>query len=968
MTGEQAPTHREVGTFEFEVHRPGRGGRSCCSRFKVRCDAIGLHERVILLLSIVGSETAVKAVTAGLRSSNRDQQRIEYSVQLGVLNETRLTKCPDGYRVYRTKLDYDQWHVLCLAKREGFLPVVTDETVWHLLQSDRFTTPLVREWVPWLSAEMTKRGLLAPLCQVGCQAGLVTADCDTLDKLVCDGIRKKHLTIKGQTGGVVGSNGIRQGEIKTLEDYLTTHGPLIGKQAERALKPLHVPGRQPLPALDLLRPPFEAQTHVIEAARQALDRQKCILLVGEMGTGKTFMGMSAVHTHASGRPYRALVFCPGQLVNKWERELRETIPGAEVMQIENWKTLLPLSRARKPAGVEWYVIARDRAKLGAKWRPAYQLRTHLTDGYLRCPQCGRRLVNDKREPLLIGRAAKDGQPGSGLWKKRSRCEWVLTDHEAVQETDTGGAGRLVPGCGSQLWQMTGEIRRYEPALFIKRRLRHFFRYLIIDELHEEKGPDTAQGHAAAALVASCRKVVALTGTLIGGYAEHLRPLLFRLSPGSLIGEGLGWSDATEFNERYGRIETRITVRSGGRGESDNRMSRGSKSTIQSIRPGIMPPLFGRHLIDKCVFLSLNEVAHNLPPLTEECVPVRMDKELALAYRHEVEEPLREAVKEMLKRQDRRLLGAMLQTLLAYPDYPFGWGPIGYRKLNEFVSVAVPPNLGDKTVRPKEQALIDLVRSEKANGRKVWVYVQYTDSHDVQGRLERLLRDAGFRVGVLRSSVPLGRRENWIAEHAWHLDVVVSHPRLVETGLDLFDKAGRHNFPTICFYETGYNLFTLRQASRRAWRIGQTEPCRVLYLYYEGTMQERALALMGKKLTAAQALEGKFSGEGLVAMAGEDANIEIALARSLVNRLHEGDARRMWGGVSNPGHRDEVHVLPPDDGSLLPSPTASGQWTLFGFIEDVRGDSSRGRRPRPIRAPGRIAPRPRRDDTGGLSLF
>ena len=69
------------------------------------------------------------------------------------------------------------------------------------------------------------------------------------------------------------------------------------------------------------------------------------------------------------------------------------------------------------------------------------------------------------------------------------------------------------------------------------------------------------------------------------------------------------------------------------------MSRGSKATIKTVRPGIMPPLFGRHLIDKCVFLGLNEVAHNLPPFSEECIPVRMDKELATAYRQEVEEPL-----------------------------------------------------------------------------------------------------------------------------------------------------------------------------------------------------------------------------------------------------------------------------------------------------------------------------------------
>jgi hypothetical protein len=167
---------------------------------------------------------------------------------------------------------------------------------------------------------------------------------------------------------------------------------------------------------------------------------------------------------------------------------------------------------------------------------------------------------------------------------------------------------------------------------------------------------------------------------------------------------------------------------------------------------------------------------------------------------------------------------------------------------------------------------------------------------------------------LRSSTNLSKREAWIAEHAPKLDVVISHPRLVETGLDLFDKNGAFNFPTLCFYETGYNLFTLRQASRRAWRIGQQEGCRVVYLHYAQTMQERAMALMGKKWTAAQALEGRFSGEGLVAMAGEDANVEIALARSLVERLDEGDVRRMWTKVS---HRPDPVVSVEPEPVMLP---------------------------------------------------
>ena len=903
----------EVGSFRFEVYGTGRRGRRTASRFTLRCDGIGLYRNEILLLSAVGPETAIKALSAGLRSSGKDQQRVEYSAQVGGVGGRGLSRCGEGYRIYRTKLDYGLWQVLCLARREGFLPVLTDEALWQYLRSTTFTTPLLREWIPWLARQMKQREILVELNQSGCQAGLVLADDATLDELVSAGIREDHLALGEQPARRRLPHGVVE-DIGNLDQYMRTYGPLLARQAERSLHPLHVPGPNYFQRPELLREPFEAQAHVIEAARKALGRQKALLLVGEMGTGKTLMALAAVHAHAGGRPYRALVFCPGQLVGKWGREIGETIPDAEVIAVESWKHLLRLDRKKKPVQAQWYVIARDRAKLGALWQPACWRPRHLGDGFLRCPGCGLRLVNADREPLWFGESAREGRAGTGLWKRRSRCEWTLRNDRSQSD-----GGCLVPGCGCPLWQMNGQLRRYEPALFIKRHLRNFFTYLVLDEIHEEKGFDTAQGHAAGALAAACKKVIALTGTVIGGYAEHLRPLLFRLSPGSLVAEGLGWSEATAFNERYGRIETRITERSGVRGE-DNRMSRGSRTTIKLVRPGIIPALFGRHLIDKAVFLSLNEVADNLPPLKEECVAVGMDAELARAYRQDVERPLTEALKEMMRRKDRRLLGAMVQTLLAYPDHPFGWGPVGYRQAGKFVTVATPPDLPQETIRPKEQALIELIRSEKTKGRKVWVYVQYTDRHDVQGRLDRLLKDAGFHVGVLRASVPLARREAWIAEHAPALDTVVSHPRLVETGLDLFDKEGRHNFPTIAFYETGYNLFTLRQASRRSWRIGQTEPCRVVYFQYEGTMQERALALMGRKLTAAQALEGRFSSEGLVALAGEDANVEMALARSLVERLDEGDVRRHWSRTVSPGKSaQDIAPVSAKEGWLWPDP-------------------------------------------------
>lgn len=455
MTEAREPVQPAVGSFDIEVFSSGRGRRTTCSRFKLRCDAVALHEKEILLLSVAGSETAVKALTAGLRSSTKDQKRIDYTVHLDKVNETNLTKCPEGYQVYRSRMEYGLWHVLCLARREGFVPVVSDETIWQFLQGSQFTTPLLREWIAWLSQEMKKKNIQVELTQGGCHAGLILADTDTIDDLVSQGVKQGHLPIPGQPAERSHINGTAwSGKIKTLENYLIEYGPLLGKQAERSLDPLHLPGQHSLPEMDLLRSPFEAQKHVIEAARKALQRQKSILLVGEMGSGKSIMGLSAIHAHANGHPYRALVFCPGQLVMKWERELRETIPGVQVFHLESWKNLLPLYKIGKPDGVEWFIIARDRAKLGAKWRPAYQVRKKMVDGFLRCPQCGRHLVDDKREPLFVGQPGKNGQPGTGLWRRRSRCEWVLSDHTSHEDNEAGQANQVVEGCGSSLWQIS----------------------------------------------------------------------------------------------------------------------------------------------------------------------------------------------------------------------------------------------------------------------------------------------------------------------------------------------------------------------------------------------------------------------------------------------------------------------------------------------------------------------------------
>ncbi len=242
---------------------------------------------------------------------------------------------------------------------------------------------------------------------------------------------------------------------------------------------------------------------------------------------------------------------------------------------------------------------------------------------------------------------------------------------------------------------------------------------------------------------------------------------------------------------------------------------------------------------------------------------------------------------------------MLHALLAYPDYPYDWKTIGYTEAGggphgRFVPVTTPPTLDRTTLWPKERKLLEILAEEKAQARQTWVFACYTSTHPVLGRLEQIIQEAGYTVKVLDADkVPTRSRSAWITQNAPGVDVIISHPQPVRTGLTLFDANGGHNFPTLAFYECGYDLFSLRQASRRSWRIGQRHPCRVYYFYYRETMQARAMALMAQKLDASLALEGQFSAEGLAAMSADSGSLTMELAKSLVENIDFGDAERVW---------------------------------------------------------------------------
>ena len=72
------------------------------------------------------------------------------------------------------------------------------------------------------------------------------------------------------------------------------------------------------------------------------------------------MGACAVHAHAAGKPYRAIVMCPPHLVETWQKELHAIFPDntVEIRVLEKWRELLTYPR-EKPTKPSWLIIGRD---------------------------------------------------------------------------------------------------------------------------------------------------------------------------------------------------------------------------------------------------------------------------------------------------------------------------------------------------------------------------------------------------------------------------------------------------------------------------------------------------------------------------------------------------------------------------------------------------------------------------------
>lgn len=670
---------------------------------------------------------------------------------------------------------------------------------------------------------------------------------------------------------------------------------------------------------------LEAQKHVAIGAARVCREHRSVIIQGEMGVGKTSIALAALEL-LNGFP--AIVLCPPHLVPKWCREAQEVLPGVHVAEVRsisdvdrmvrNWRNGVLGKRVIA-------VVASTAAKLGSGWKntPAVRytipedpsarkqfaaaLRRYQEQGnekvsarrealeaaipYFVCPQCGSMLVDEKGNPISV----------TDLGKKPLKCD----------------------ACGTPVYDFgQGNYHRWPIAEYIYRKYRDVFVTLVADEVHEYKAQDSDRGIAFQYLVNATRYQIALTGTLYGGKATSIFWLLYRLGIGN-VRRDFSYDDERRWVDLYGVWETREVLSKNTETYGVYNATRRHQVSVRE-KPGVSPAILER-IIGQVIFIDLADLGIAMPPYNESYGPIKMTEAQGNQYR-KLDQTLRS-----LAIKNRRFLSLWLQWTLSRPNSCFRHEVVNLlMENNPYVTggmtgviLDLPEVVEEGALLPKEEWLVEFVRSEAMLGRKTLVYVRQSDSRDIQPRLKEVLESRGVRAEILRARVDARKREAWIGKILGGLDCLICNPGLVATGLDLV------GFVNGVYFEPQYSLYVLWQSMRRVWRIGQDHPVKIVFLGYRGTMEENAIRVIGQKMRAGQLLLGKEIASAIALEDDDEEGLLYELARSMLEGKNLPDLTTLFAAsiVETPSSLGSPTVPSPVLRITCSAPT---QLTLPGF--------------------------------------
>lgn len=473
--------------------------------------------------------------------------------------------------------------------------------------------------------------------------------------------------------------------------------------------------------------------------------------------------------------------------------------------------------------------------------------------------------------------------------------------EALAALSGIGHQRQTAPCGEPLFQAVPEPRKFPLAHYLAKRHRRQLRAggfaLVVDEAHEDAAEASAQALASQQLLGLRIPTIVMTGSVMNGYAESLFNLLWWTS--AAFRAEFDRKDRTAFVHAYGYVKRIVEERDseGQRvvfGSHTDRVEKVARETGHA--PGVLPTLLLRYLLPRAVTLQMSDIESELPDARDIPVPVRAEGELLAGYKL-----LERKVVDQMKRDrfsEEGLAGKLFGQLAELPGaldrltaditgaayevrYPASAGPAAGRLV---ASVATLPA---STVTPKEQAMLDVLGAELAEGRNVVVFAWHLD---VIPRLGRMLGALG-KVAVLDAGkVPPGKRDAWIeAQIAKKVRILALNPVCVATGINSMVPY----FSTDWWHENpACNPQILRQAKGRTRRIGQVLEKRSYFPFYEETAQAVAYKLLLHKAGIGEAADGLDATAALQAagVGTADALVARDLGRALFEELTRGERK------------------------------------------------------------------------------
>jgi hypothetical protein len=150
------------------------------------------------MLSASGPDTAVKAVRASLYQPAVEAQfLLDTGEDTHQILKARMAVDAAGvtYNAAVVKLAPGVVHLVALAKIPGLMPNISDDHLWAELTGPRYTTPLLRSWVPWLKQAMIDAGGIVVAQGFAAGVGVLKTEPEELDGLVTRGVKRGRLQL-----------------------------------------------------------------------------------------------------------------------------------------------------------------------------------------------------------------------------------------------------------------------------------------------------------------------------------------------------------------------------------------------------------------------------------------------------------------------------------------------------------------------------------------------------------------------------------------------------------------------------------------------------------------------------------------------------------------------------------------------------------------------------------------------------